>query len=72
MVPSDLKYFPDDWVPVSALMAACWVVCPVPPLAMLTVDIVVLIATEEGPAQLFERQIHDYRQPLIEYIDKYA
>ena len=35
-------------------------------------DIVVLIATEEGPSQVFERQIHDYRQPLIEYIDKYA
>ena len=35
-------------------------------------DIVVLIATEEGPAQIFERQIHDYRQPLIEYINKYA
>jgi genome maintenance exonuclease 1 len=35
-------------------------------------DIVVLIATEEGPAQVFERQIHDYRQPLIELIDKYA
>ena len=35
-------------------------------------DIVVLIATEEGSAQVFERQIHDYRQPLIEYIDKYA
>ncbi len=35
-------------------------------------DIVVLIATEEGPAQVFERQIHDYRQPLIEMIDKYA
>ena len=27
---------------------------------------------EEGPAQVFERQIHEYRQPLIEYIDKYA
>jgi len=35
-------------------------------------DIVVLIATEEGPAQVFEKQIHDYRQPLVEYIDKYA
>jgi len=35
-------------------------------------DIVVLIATEEGPAQVFERQIHDYRQPLVEYINKYA
>jgi ATP-dependent exoDNAse (exonuclease V) beta subunit len=35
-------------------------------------DIVVLIATEEGPAQVFERQIHDYRQPLLVYIDKYA
>jgi CRISPR/Cas system-associated exonuclease Cas4 (RecB family) len=35
-------------------------------------DIVVMIATEEGPSQVFERQIHDYRQPLIEYIDKYA
>ena len=35
-------------------------------------DIVVLIATEEGPAQVFEKQIHDYRQPLIEMIDKYA
>jgi genome maintenance exonuclease 1 len=35
-------------------------------------DIVVVIATEEGPAQIFEKQIHDYRQPLIEYIDKYA
>jgi CRISPR/Cas system-associated exonuclease Cas4 (RecB family) len=35
-------------------------------------DIVVVIATEEGPAQIFEKQIHDYRQPLIGYIDKYA
>jgi len=35
-------------------------------------DIVVLIATGEGKAQLFERQIHDYRKPLMEYIDKYA
>jgi genome maintenance exonuclease 1 len=35
-------------------------------------DIVVLIATEEGPAQVFERQIHDYRQLLLVYIDKYA
>ena len=35
-------------------------------------DIVVLIATGEGEAQLFERQIHDYRKPLMEYIDKYA
>lgn len=35
-------------------------------------DIVVLVATEEGPAQVFERQIHDYRKPLMQYIDKYA
>jgi len=35
-------------------------------------DIVVLIATEEGDAQVFERQIHDYRKPLMQYIDKYA
>jgi genome maintenance exonuclease 1 len=35
-------------------------------------DIVVLIATGEGEAQLFERQIHDYRKPLMQYIDKYA
>ena len=35
-------------------------------------DIVVVIATEEGPAQIFEKQIHDYRQPLLVYIDKYA
>jgi genome maintenance exonuclease 1 len=35
-------------------------------------DIVVLIATEEGEAQVFERQIHDYRKPLMQYIDKYA
>lgn len=35
-------------------------------------DIVVLIATEEGPAQIFERQIDAYRKPLMEYIDKYA
>lgn len=35
-------------------------------------DIVVLIATGEGEAQLFERQIHDYQKPLMEYIDKYA
>jgi genome maintenance exonuclease 1 len=35
-------------------------------------DIVVLIATEEGPAQVFERQIHDYRKSLMVYIDKYA
>ena len=35
-------------------------------------DIVVLIATEEGEAQVFERQIHDYQKPLMQYIDKYA
>jgi hypothetical protein len=35
-------------------------------------DIVVLIATEEGGTQVFERQIHDYRKPLMQYIDKYA
>ena len=35
-------------------------------------DIVVLIATEEGATQVFERQIHDYRKPLMQYIDKYA
>jgi genome maintenance exonuclease 1 len=35
-------------------------------------DIVVLIATGEGEAQLFERQIHDYQKPLMRYIDKYA
>ena len=35
-------------------------------------DIVVLIATGEGEAQLFERQIHDYMKPLMQYIDKYA
>jgi genome maintenance exonuclease 1 len=35
-------------------------------------DIVVLIATEEGDALLFERQIDAYRKPLMGYIDKYA
>jgi genome maintenance exonuclease 1 len=35
-------------------------------------DIVVLVATEGGPTQVFERQIHDYRKPLMHYIDKYA
>lgn len=35
-------------------------------------DIVVLIATEEGPPQTFVRQVHDYRKPLMNYIDKYA
>jgi genome maintenance exonuclease 1 len=35
-------------------------------------DIVVLIATEEGDALLFERQIDAYRKPLMAYIDKYA
>jgi hypothetical protein len=35
-------------------------------------DIVVLIATEEGDAQVFERQIHDYMKPLMRYINKYA
>lgn len=35
-------------------------------------DIVVLIATGEGEAQLFERQIHDYMKPLMLYIHKYA
>jgi genome maintenance exonuclease 1 len=35
-------------------------------------DIVVLIATGEGEAQVFERQIHDYVKPLMRYIDKYA
>jgi len=35
-------------------------------------DIVVLVATEEGPSQVIERQIHDYQKPLMQYIDKYA
>jgi genome maintenance exonuclease 1 len=35
-------------------------------------DIVVLIATEEGEPQIFERQIYDYQKPLMKYIDKYA
>ena len=35
-------------------------------------DIVVLIATEDGGTQVFERQIHDYQKPLMQYIDKYA
>jgi len=35
-------------------------------------DIVVLIATEEGEAQIFERRIDDYVKPLMQYIDKYA
>jgi genome maintenance exonuclease 1 len=35
-------------------------------------DIVVLIATGEGEAQIFERQIDDYVKPLMRYIDKYA
>lgn len=35
-------------------------------------DIVILIATEEGDAQVFERQIDAYRQPLMEMIHKYA
>jgi genome maintenance exonuclease 1 len=35
-------------------------------------DIVVLIATGEGEAQIFERQIDDYMKPLMRYINKYA
>lgn len=35
-------------------------------------DIVVLIATEEGDAQVFEKQIHSYQKPLMVMIDKYA
>jgi genome maintenance exonuclease 1 len=35
-------------------------------------DIVVLIATGEGEAQVFERQIDNYVKPLMQYIDKYA
>jgi genome maintenance exonuclease 1 len=35
-------------------------------------DIVVLIATGEGEAQIFERRIDDYVKPLMRYIDKYA
>jgi genome maintenance exonuclease 1 len=35
-------------------------------------DIVVLIATGEGEAQIFERRIDDYVKPLMQYIDKYA
>ena len=35
-------------------------------------DIVVLISTEEGEVQVFERQIHDYQKPLMVMIDKYA
>lgn len=35
-------------------------------------DIVVLIATEEGDAQVFEKQIHAYQKPLMQMIDKYA
>jgi genome maintenance exonuclease 1 len=35
-------------------------------------DIVVLIATGEGEAQVFERQIGNYVKPLMRYIHKYA
>ena len=35
-------------------------------------DIVVLISTEEGEAQIFEKQIHTYQKKLMELIDKYA
>jgi genome maintenance exonuclease 1 len=35
-------------------------------------DIVVLIATGEGEAQVFERQIDNYVKPLMWYIHKYA
>jgi genome maintenance exonuclease 1 len=35
-------------------------------------DIVVLIATGEGEAQVFERQIDNYVKPLMRYIHKYA
>ena len=35
-------------------------------------DIVVLLATGEGEAQLFERQIDNYVKPLMRYIHKYA
>ena len=35
-------------------------------------DIVVLIATEEGNAQVFEKQIHSYQKKLMEMIYKYA
>ena len=35
-------------------------------------DIVVLIATEEGNAQIFEKQIHSYQKKLMEMIYKYA
>jgi len=35
-------------------------------------DIVVLIATEDGEAQVFERRIDDYMKPLMRYINKYA
>jgi len=34
-------------------------------------DIVVCIASQEGAAQVFERQINEYREPLLEYIHKY-
>jgi genome maintenance exonuclease 1 len=35
-------------------------------------DIVVLISTEEGEAQVFEKQIHPYVKGLMTMIDKYA
>ncbi len=38
-MPSPRKYSPDVTPPARASIAACWVVCPVPPFAIPTVPV---------------------------------
>ena len=62
----------EDWIENYFLQCTAYALMFHERTGMWIDDIVVLIAAEEGEAQLFERQIHDYRKPLMVMIDKYA
>ena len=62
----------EDWIENYFLQCTAYALMFHERTGMWIDDIVVLIATEEGEAQVFEKQTHSYQKPLMVMIDKYA
>jgi len=62
----------EDWIENYFLQCTAYSLMFAERTGMWVDDIVVLIATEEGNAQVFEKQIHSYQKKLMEMIYKYA